>query len=86
MGAPGKPHTQPAREPAGHPSGPGPRGTARRKFLKVSAGVMAGTAAAQVLPGAVQAQRPGADDTELRRLEPARRILLKDGLVLTLAP
>ncbi len=86
MGAPGKPHTQPAREPAGQPSGPGPRGTARRKFLKVSAGVMAGTAAAQVLPGAVQAQRPGADDTELRRLEPARRILLKDGLVLTLAP
>lgn len=47
---------------------------------------MAGTAAAQVLPGAVQAQRPGADDAELRRLEQARRILLKGGLVLTLDP
>jgi len=55
----------------------GARPTSRRRFLKASAALMAGAAAAQ--PGATAAQ---AD--ELARLQGARRILLKGGIVLTL--
>src|SRR5437763_1308403 len=53
----------------------------RRKFLKSSAGVVAGAAAAPLLPASVQAQDAGA---ELARLQGQRRILLKGGVVLTL--
>jgi 5-methylthioadenosine/S-adenosylhomocysteine deaminase len=58
--------------------------TSRRGFLQSSAGVLAaGTA---VLPGAALAQGAGAPaaDAELGRLQGARRILLKGGLVLSL--
>jgi 5-methylthioadenosine/S-adenosylhomocysteine deaminase len=50
----------------------------RRKFLKSSAGIVAGAAAAPLLPASVQAQ------DELARLQGQRRILLKGGVVLTL--
>src|SRR3989442_15473769 len=53
----------------------------RRKFLKSSAGIVAGAAAAPLLPASVQAQDAGA---ELARLQGQRRILLKGGVVLTL--
>src|SRR5450631_3086840 len=54
--------------------------TSRRKFLQSGAGILAAGAAA--LPGAAQAQ--GAADAELGRLQGARRILLKGGVVLSL--
>src|SRR5436305_14767621 len=54
---------------------------ARRKFLKSSAGIVAGAAAAPLLSASVQAQDAGA---ELARLQGQRRILLKGGVVLTL--
>src|SRR5256885_13292768 len=53
----------------------------RRKFLKSSAGIVAGAAAAPLLHASVQAQDAGA---ELARLQGQRRILLKGGVVLTL--
>src|SRR5437763_1318429 len=53
----------------------------RRKFLKSSAGVVAGAAAAPLLPASVQAQDAGA---ELARLQGQRRILIKGGVVLSL--
>jgi cytosine/adenosine deaminase-related metal-dependent hydrolase len=58
--------------------------TSRRGFLQTSAGVLA--AGAAVLPGAALAQGAGAPaaDAELGRLQGARRILLKGGLVLSL--
>jgi 5-methylthioadenosine/S-adenosylhomocysteine deaminase len=58
--------------------------TSRRGFLQSSAGVLA--AGAAVLPGAALAQGAGAPaaDAELGRLQGARRILLKGGLVLSL--
>ncbi len=53
----------------------------RRDFLRVGASLAAGAAVAPVLPGAAQAQ--GAD-ADLARIEGARRILIKGGVVLTL--
>jgi 5-methylthioadenosine/S-adenosylhomocysteine deaminase len=60
----------------------------RRAFLGTSAGLVAGGAAAQMLPGRGFAQGPGAADTdaELRALRGQRRLLLRGGLVLTLDP
>src|SRR6476469_9703773 len=52
--------------------------TSRRNFLKVSAGVVA----AGAIPSAASAQGIG---TELNRLQGSRRILLKGGVVLTMA-
>jgi 5-methylthioadenosine/S-adenosylhomocysteine deaminase len=58
--------------------------TSRRRFLRSSAAVLAAGAAA--LPGTALAQGAGAGaaDAELSRLQGARRILLKGGLVLSL--
>jgi 5-methylthioadenosine/S-adenosylhomocysteine deaminase len=58
--------------------------TSRRGFLQSGAGVLAAGAAA--LPGTALAQGAGvpAADAELARLQGARRILLKGGLVLSL--
>src|SRR5215831_19333738 len=56
----------------------------RRDFLKLSAGLAAGEAAAQLLPGSAAAQGAASPDTELSRLQGQRRILLKGGVVLTL--
>jgi 5-methylthioadenosine/S-adenosylhomocysteine deaminase len=58
--------------------------TSRRGFLQSSAGVLA--AGATALPGTALAQSAGAPaaDAELVRLQGARRILLKGGLVLSL--
>ena len=61
-------------------------GTSRRAFLQASAGLMAGGAALQALPGRALAQDAGAADAELRRLQGARRLLLKGGVVLSLDP
>ena len=60
----------------------------RRDFLKLSAGLAAGQAATQLLPGNAAAQDVGAasPDSELSRLQGQRRILLKGGVVLTLDP
>jgi 5-methylthioadenosine/S-adenosylhomocysteine deaminase len=60
--------------------------TSRRSFLKSGAGLVAGGAAAQALPGRALAQAPGAvnGDAELSRLLTQRRILLQGGIVLTL--
>src|SRR5207247_3296123 len=55
-------------------------------FLKSSAGLVVGGAAAQVLPGRALAQEAGAADAELRALRAQRRILLRGGVVLTLDP
>jgi cytosine/adenosine deaminase-related metal-dependent hydrolase len=60
-------------------------GASRRDFLKASAGVAAVGAAAHVLPGHAQAQQGGAD-ADLQRLQGARRILLKGGVVLSMDP
>ena len=54
--------------------------TSRRKFLRASAGLAAGVAAAEALPERAIAQ----GDAELSRLQRQRRILLKGGVVLTL--
>jgi 5-methylthioadenosine/S-adenosylhomocysteine deaminase len=54
----------------------------RRTLLKSGAAAVAGVAAAQALPSSSFAQ--GAADAELTRLQGARRILLKGGLVLSL--
>ncbi len=56
-----------------------PSQASRRDFLKVSASLAAGAAAAPALPAAAQAQ-----DAELARIQGARRILIKGGIVLTL--
>jgi 5-methylthioadenosine/S-adenosylhomocysteine deaminase len=63
-------------------------GTSRRDFLKSSAGLVAGGAAAEVLPSAALAQGAGVSDAgaELGRIQARRRILLKGGVVLTLDP
>ena len=59
-------------------------GTSRRRFLKGSAGLVAGGAAIQVLPERAMAQGAGAADADLDRLQRERRIVLKGGVVLTL--
>jgi hypothetical protein len=53
----------------------------RRNILKLGASLAASTAAAPVLPGTAQAQ---GTDAELARVQGARRILIKSGVVLTL--
>ena len=64
----------------------GPSEKSRRGFLKGSVGLVAGTAAAQLLPGQVTAQQRGAGAALLDRLTSAngRPILLKDGIVLSM--
>jgi cytosine/adenosine deaminase-related metal-dependent hydrolase len=54
----------------------------RRTFLKAGAGLAAGAA----LPAAASAQGGPAADPDLARLQSARRILLKGGVVLTMDP
>src|SRR5580692_1124585 len=57
-------------------------GTSRRKFLQSGAGVLA--AGATALPGAALAQGAApVADAQLGRLQGARRILIKGGLVLS---
>src|SRR5215471_4849976 len=60
----------------------------RRDLLKLSVGLAAGEAAAQLVPGTAAAQDVGAasPDAELSRLQGQRPILLKGGVVLTLDP
>jgi 5-methylthioadenosine/S-adenosylhomocysteine deaminase len=61
--------------------------TSRRGFLKSSAGLAAGGAAAQVLSERALAQPAATDaDPELARVQGRRRVLLKGGVVLTLDP
>src|SRR4051812_45311458 len=50
----------------------------RRDFLKSSGGLVAGVAATGMLPATARAQ-----DAELARLQGARRILIKGGIVLS---
>jgi len=59
-------------------------GTSRRSFLKSSAALATGSAAAQVLSRDAFAQGADAADAELARVQGERRILLKGGIVLTL--
>jgi 5-methylthioadenosine/S-adenosylhomocysteine deaminase len=54
----------------------------RREFLQSGAGILA--AGAALLPGAALAQGTGAAEAELSRLQGARRILIKGGVVLSL--
>jgi cytosine/adenosine deaminase-related metal-dependent hydrolase len=61
-------------------------GASRRGFLKASAGIVAVGAAAQALPGRTLAQQGGGADAELRRVQDARRVLLKGGVVLSMDP
>ena len=68
---------------SGHGQGPA-GGTSRRSFLKSSAALATGGAAAQVLSRDAFAQAAGATDAELGRVQGERRILLKGGVVLTL--
>jgi 5-methylthioadenosine/S-adenosylhomocysteine deaminase len=80
-----------AMAPDGVPPGTGTEAgregsTSRRAFLQASAGLVAGGAALQVVPGRALAQDAGAADAELRRLQDARRLLLKGGVVLSLDP
>ena len=58
----------------------------RREFLTASAALVAGGAAAQVLPSRALGQETGGGDAELQRVQAARRIVLKGGVVLTLDP
>src|SRR5262245_52995133 len=57
-----------------------PARTSRRTFLKSSTGLVAGAAAAEVMPRPAAAQNA---DAELARLQGARRILIKGGIVLS---
>src|SRR6516164_7856769 len=59
-------------------------GTSRRNFLKSSAALATGGAAAQMLSSDAFAQGAGTTDAELARVQDERRILLKGGVVLTL--
>ena len=63
-------------------------GNSRRGFLKGSAGIVAGAAAAHLLPSRVAAQQNAAGLAERLRVANAngRPILLKDGIVLTVDP
>ena len=56
--------------------------TSRRALLRSGAGVLAGSIAAQTLSSAASAQDAG--DAVLVRLQGARRILIKGGVLLTL--
>ena len=57
--------------------------TSRRRFLRSSAGVLAASAAARPGTALALGAGAGAADSELSRLQGARRILLKGGLVLS---
>jgi cytosine/adenosine deaminase-related metal-dependent hydrolase len=84
---PGDPAAPDTLEGGGQAASAAPRGgTARREFLKASAGLVAGGAAAQMLPGRALAQEGGVAnaEAELRGLREQRRILLRGGVVLTL--
>jgi cytosine/adenosine deaminase-related metal-dependent hydrolase len=70
-------------KPAGRDSAALPNEGSRRSFLKAGGGLAIGTAQA-LLPGGAGAQIAGAADAELARLQGARRILIKGGVVLTL--
>src|SRR5437660_2638603 len=58
------------------------KATSRRSFLKTSAGLITGGAAAPLVSSAALAQ--GGADAELARVQGQRRILIKGGVVLTL--
>jgi 5-methylthioadenosine/S-adenosylhomocysteine deaminase len=75
--------TTPTRADAcGHdPSTSTPGATSRGSFLMSCAGLVAGGAATEMLPGPALAQ---VADAELARLQGQRRILIKGGVVLTL--
>jgi 5-methylthioadenosine/S-adenosylhomocysteine deaminase len=68
-----------------HPSRMAP---SRRALLTAGAGLVAGAAAAPILPRASLAQPAGGADADgpLTRVQRARRILIKGGVVLTLDP
>src|SRR3984893_3122484 len=81
---PTRPETPVARGCEGDASPGAP--SSRRAFLKAGAALAAGGAAGQVSPGSARAQGGGSadGDSELRRLQAQRRILIKGGVVLTL--
>lgn len=60
--------------------------SSRRAFLKAGAALAAGGAVAQIPPGSALAQSLGGPDaeTELRRLQMQRRILIKGGVVMSI--
>ena len=66
------------------PATSAPDATSRRDFLKTSAGLASGAAAAPYLSASAHAQGAGATDAELARLQGARRVLIKGGVVLSL--
>jgi 5-methylthioadenosine/S-adenosylhomocysteine deaminase len=76
MDDPTNQNTIPAATPANE-------GASRRTVLTAGAGLLAGSAAAQVLPGRAFAQAPAADP-DLAPVQGQRRILLKGGVVMTL--
>jgi len=61
-----------------------PNETSRRNLLKSGAAVALGGIAAQTQSRGAAAQSAGAADPELARVQGARRIVLKDAVVLTL--
>ena len=68
------------RESGGSPA----EAASRRRFLATSTALVAGAAAAPLLPAATLAQDARAPGSELDLLQRQRRILLKGGVVLTL--
>src|SRR5262245_20067844 len=58
--------------------------TSRRNLLKSGAALAAGAGATTLLPRHASAQPAGASSSELARVQGARRIVLKGGVVLTL--
>jgi 5-methylthioadenosine/S-adenosylhomocysteine deaminase len=60
--------------------------TTRRRFVKAGAGLLAAAAPVSALPDRASAQDARTDDAELARLNGARRILLKGGVILTVDP
>jgi 5-methylthioadenosine/S-adenosylhomocysteine deaminase len=56
----------------------------RRALLAAGATLVAGAAAAQMLPSLAHAQGTGAADADLARVQGSRRILIRGGIVLTL--
>jgi cytosine/adenosine deaminase-related metal-dependent hydrolase len=67
------------------------RETSRRRFLKASSGLLAGTAISSTLSSQVGAQQGDKDSQTLERIErqsrdPQRRILLKGGTVISMDP
>ncbi len=75
----------PVDAPIPHPAA---RRLSRRTFLQASGSLLAGGAAAPLLPHSTSAREPAMQDadTELRRLQEQRRILIRGGIVLTLDP